>query len=76
MAFDLSAMLRHLILFIALCVISVASFTVIKPGPQYPPTKGKVWPKPQQQTEEDAYYKYSTSFSFEVSSKKYILTMS
>ncbi|CAH0585925.1 unnamed protein product [Chrysodeixis includens] len=69
MAYNLPAMLRHVIIVNALCVLFVTSFTIIKPGPQYPPTKGEVWPKPHQQTKEDAYYKYSTSLSIKETGK-------
>lgn len=62
-------MLRRLLIFNAVCVFFAASY-YINPGPAFPPTKGEVWPKPQQQTKENTYYKLSPSvFKFTVSSK-------
>ncbi|CAB3236552.1 unnamed protein product [Arctia plantaginis] len=61
-------MLRHVIIFNALSVILVASIIIVEPGPKYPPTKGEVWPKPQQQIKRDTYYKLRPlAFNFTVS---------
>ncbi|KAJ8720344.1 hypothetical protein PYW07_012387 [Mythimna separata] len=35
--------------------------SIVNPGPAFPPTKGEVWPKPQQQTKERTYFKLSPS---------------
>ncbi|XP_022826941.1 beta-hexosaminidase subunit beta-like [Spodoptera litura] len=54
-------MLRLILIFNIVCIFFVASLTISKPGPQYPPTKGEVWPKPQQQIKEQTYFKLSPS---------------
>lgn len=46
----------------------VLGMVIVEPGPLYPPTKGEVWPKPQQQTTEDTYFIYNpTDFNIKVS---------
>uniref|UniRef100_A0A2A4JYB6 beta-N-acetylhexosaminidase n=2 Tax=Heliothis virescens TaxID=7102 RepID=A0A2A4JYB6_HELVI len=54
-------MLRRIIIFNAFCVFFAASLNVVNPGPAFPPTKGEVWPKPQQQVKEQTYFKLSPS---------------
>ncbi|XP_047028609.1 beta-hexosaminidase subunit beta-like isoform X2 [Helicoverpa zea] len=54
-------MLRQIIIFNALCVFFAASFNLVNPGPAFPPTKGEVWPKPQQQIKELTYFRLSPS---------------
>ncbi|KAJ0176837.1 hypothetical protein K1T71_008016 [Dendrolimus kikuchii] len=52
-------MWRFLIFISALGGTFVIGMTIVEPGPQYPPTKGAVWPKPQQQITEDTYFIYN-----------------
>ncbi|CAH0686312.1 unnamed protein product [Spodoptera exigua] len=54
-------MLRLILIFNVLCIFFVASLNIVNPGPQYPPTKGEVWPKPQQQIKQQTYFKLSPS---------------
>ncbi|KAJ8731629.1 hypothetical protein PYW07_004793 [Mythimna separata] len=51
-------MLRHILIFNAFCVFFAASFSIVKPGPKYPPTKGAIWPRPREQTKSDSYFKF------------------
>ncbi|CAH1636777.1 unnamed protein product [Spodoptera littoralis] len=54
-------MLRLILIFNIVCIFFVASLIISNPGPKYPPTKGEVWPKPQQQIKEQTYFKLSPS---------------
>lgn len=53
-------MLRHVILLFAVVYLT-ESLSIVNPGPQYPPTKGSIWPRPHQQTQTDSYYKLNPS---------------
>nr|ABB76924.1 beta-N-acetylglucoasminidase 1 [Spodoptera frugiperda] len=54
-------MFRLIFIFNVVCIFLVDSFIIVNPGPRYPPTKGEVWPKPQQQIKEQTYFKLSPS---------------
>ncbi|XP_032519602.2 beta-hexosaminidase subunit beta-like [Danaus plexippus] len=53
-------MLRYALVFV--CIRSIWGFgyhvNIVKPGPLYPPTKGEVWPKPQNERKEPIYYSF------------------
>ncbi|XP_014364554.2 beta-hexosaminidase subunit beta [Papilio machaon] len=40
---------------------SVNVYSILNPGPRYPPTKGEVWPKPQHEITELTYYIFDPS---------------
>lgn len=46
---NFSNMVRYVFILTALFVPIILGSFIEKPGPRYPPTKGEVWPKPQNQ---------------------------
>lgn len=53
------------ITYLAFFVINISCMTIVNPGPKYPPTRGEVWPKPQNETILKTYYTFNPS-SFKV----------
>ncbi|XP_072942396.1 beta-hexosaminidase subunit beta-like [Epargyreus clarus] len=63
--------IRYLIPFLSFGAILVSGLYIVNPGPKYPPTKGEVWPKPQQENKEDAYYTFDPSnFKIKITNKE------
>ncbi|XP_013162989.1 PREDICTED: beta-hexosaminidase subunit beta-like [Papilio xuthus] len=50
-------MLRFLTIFL-ITSVNVNCIYIVNPGPKYPPTKGEVWPKPQNEITELTYYTF------------------
>ncbi|XP_045502091.1 beta-hexosaminidase subunit beta-like [Colias croceus] len=63
---DISHKMIQTFLFFA-CLGIGAGMSVVNPGPKFPPTKGEVWPKPQEEAKEIKYYSFNPShFSVKV----------
>ncbi|KAM3962564.1 beta-N-acetylglucosaminidase 3 [Aphomia sociella] len=62
-------MLRFLIAFGAVGAFFATGMYVVSPGPQYVPTNGEVWPKPQYEKKENIYYTHDSSFT--ITTKNY-----
>ncbi|CAK1553097.1 unnamed protein product [Leptosia nina] len=43
------------------CIALGVGMSIVNPGPKFPPTKGEVWPKPQEETKEAAYLTFNPS---------------
>ncbi|CAH4029034.1 unnamed protein product [Pieris brassicae] len=52
-------MMKFLLLFVYIGLGS--GMSIVNPGPKFPPTKGHVWPKPQEETKENKYFLFNPS---------------
>lgn len=42
-----------------MCLGFGSGMSVVNPGPKFPPSKGEVWPKPQEESKEMKYFNFS-----------------
>lgn len=54
-------MILRCIIIVIFGVTSRNGFNIVNVGPEYPPTKGEVWPKPQQEYKENTFYIFDSS---------------
>ncbi|VVC99099.1 unnamed protein product [Leptidea sinapis] len=57
----------YYLLLVFIFITSGLCMSIVNPGPRFPPTKGEVWPKPQEEIKDTAFYKFNPShFSVKV----------